>query len=154
MLGDSSFVFLLLISNLIPSWSKNGLPKWCSGKESTCQCKRHRLNPWVKKIPWRRKWQPTLVFLLGKSHGQRSLEGYSPWSHKELDTEWLSDLVSWLSDWAACTVLCRGRSLTAMPWLRGGGAGKPRCSSRGRPGFRGTLWVASRVPRALSTSNS
>ena len=38
--------------------------------------------------------------------------------------------------------------------LRGGGAGKPRCSSRGRPGFRGTLWVASRVPSALSTSNS
>ena len=38
--------------------------------------------------------------------------------------------------------------------LRGGGAGKPRCSSRGRPGFRGPLWVASRVPRALSTSNS
>src|SRR5574337_413624 len=38
--------------------------------------------------------------------------------------------------------------------LRGGGAGKPRCSSRGRPGFRGTLWVTSRVPSALSTSNS
>src|SRR5574341_1289658 len=38
--------------------------------------------------------------------------------------------------------------------LRGGGAAKPQCSSRGRPGFRGTLWVASRVPRALSTSNS
>ena len=38
--------------------------------------------------------------------------------------------------------------------LRGGGAGKPQCSSRGRPGFRGTLWVVSRVPSALSTSNS
>ncbi|WP_461086825.1 hypothetical protein, partial [Spirosoma flavus] len=38
--------------------------------------------------------------------------------------------------------------------LRGGGAGKPQCSSRGRPGFRGTLWVASRVPSALSASNS
>ena len=76
MLRDSSFVFLLLISNLIPSWSKNGLPKWRSGKESTCQCRRHRLNPWVKKIPWRRKWQPTPVFLLGKFHGQRSLTGY------------------------------------------------------------------------------
>ena len=41
-----------------------------------------------------------------------------------------------------------------MNGLRGGGAGKPRCSSRGRPGFRGTLWVASRVPSALSTSSS
>ena len=40
---------------------------------------------WVGKIPWRRKWQPTPVFLLGKSHGQRSLVGYSPWSHKESD---------------------------------------------------------------------
>ena len=37
-------------------------------------------------IPWRRKWQPTLVFLPGKSHGPRGLESYSPWGHKELDT--------------------------------------------------------------------
>ena len=42
--------------------------------------------PEVRKIPWRRKWQPTPVFLPGKSHGQRSLVGYSPWGHKELDT--------------------------------------------------------------------
>ena len=43
-------------------------------------------DPWVGKIPWRRKWQPTSVLLPGKSHGQRSLVGYSPWGHKELDT--------------------------------------------------------------------
>ena len=64
------------------------LPLWLSGKESTCQCRRHRIsgfNPWVGKIPWRRKWQPTLVFLPAKSHGQRSLAGYSPWGRKELD---------------------------------------------------------------------
>ena len=51
-----------------------------SGKESACQCKRsngHRFNPWVGKIPWRRKWEPTPVFLPGKSHGQRSLLGYT-----------------------------------------------------------------------------
>ena len=42
------------------------------------------MDPWVGKIPWRRKWQPTLVFLLGKSHGQRSLVGYSPWGHKRV----------------------------------------------------------------------
>ena len=59
------------------------LPKWLSGKESTCQCRRHRLDPWVRKIPWKRKWQPTPVFLLGKSHGQRSLI-YGPWSPKRL----------------------------------------------------------------------
>ena len=48
-------------------------------------------SPWVGKILWRRKWQPTPVFLPGKSHGQRSLAGYSPWGHQESDTaEWLS----------------------------------------------------------------
>ena len=42
-------------------------------------------NPWVRKISWRRKWQPSPVFLPGKSHGQRSLVGYSPWGRKEWD---------------------------------------------------------------------
>ena len=41
------------------------------------------MDPWVRKIPWRRKWQPTPVFLLGKSHGERSLAGYSPRGRKE-----------------------------------------------------------------------
>ena len=41
---------------------------------------------WVRKIPWRRTWQCTLVFLPAESYGQRSLTGYSPWNHKELDT--------------------------------------------------------------------
>ena len=45
-----------------------------------------RLNPWVGKIPWRREWLPTPVFLPGEFHGQRSLVGYSPWGLKELDT--------------------------------------------------------------------
>ena len=43
-------------------------------------------NPWVGKIPWRRKWQPTPVFLPGESHGERILVGYSPRGHKESDT--------------------------------------------------------------------
>ena len=59
-----------------------GLPRWPSGKESTCQCRRRGFYPWVGKIPWRRKWQPTPVFLPGKSHGQRGLVGYSPWGHR------------------------------------------------------------------------
>ena len=57
------------------------VPRWYSIKDSACQCrrcKRCRFNPWVRKIPWSRKWQPTPVFLPGKSHGQRSLAGYSP----------------------------------------------------------------------------
>ena len=49
-------------------------------KEPSCQCRRQemRFNPWVEKMPWRRMWQPTPVFLPGESHGQRSLAGYSP----------------------------------------------------------------------------
>ena len=55
------------------------------------QCRISGFNPWVGKIPWRRKWQPTPVFLPGESHGQRRLAGYSPWGHKESDTtEWLT----------------------------------------------------------------
>ena len=57
-----------------------------SGEESTCQCRRHRFDPWVRKIPWSRKWQPTLIFLPGKSHEQWSLAGYSPLGHREMDT--------------------------------------------------------------------
>ena len=59
-----------------------------SGKESACQRrrqKRHRFNPWVGKIPWSRKWQPTPVFLPRKFHGQRRLVGYNSWGHKETD---------------------------------------------------------------------
>ena len=55
-------------------------------KESTCQYRRPRFNPWVGKIPWRGKWQPAPVFLPGKSHGQRGLAGYSPRGCKESDT--------------------------------------------------------------------
>ena len=43
-------------------------------------------DPWIGKIPWRRERQPTLVFLPGEFHGQRSLVGYSPWGRKESDT--------------------------------------------------------------------
>ena len=63
-----------------------GLPKWHGGNEPACQCrrqKRHGFHPWVGKIPWRRAWQPTAVFLPGESHGQRSLAGCSPWGRKE-----------------------------------------------------------------------
>ena len=62
--------------------SKIVLPFWLSGKESFCQFKRCRFNPWVGKIPWRKKWQPTLVFLPRRFHGQRNLAGYSPWGQK------------------------------------------------------------------------
>ena len=58
-----------------------------AGKESTWNAgERPGFDPWVGKIPWRRAWQPTPIFLPGESHGQRRLVGYSPWGCKELDT--------------------------------------------------------------------
>ena len=65
-----------------------GFPGGTSCKEPACHCrkrKRHGFDPWIGKIPWRRKWKPTPVFLPGESHGQRSLAGYSPWGCKESD---------------------------------------------------------------------
>ena len=59
-----------------------------SGKELACQCRsqeRCEFARWVRKIPWRRKWQPTPVFLPGKFHKQRSLAGDHPWGHKVSD---------------------------------------------------------------------
>ena len=65
-----------------------GFPVGASSKEPACQrwsCKRPGFNPCFRKIPWRRKWQPTPVSLPGESHAQRSLVGYSPWGRKESD---------------------------------------------------------------------
>ena len=56
-----------------------GFPDGASGKDPVCPGRRCWFDPWVGMIPWSRKWQPTAAFLLGKSHGQRSLVGYSPW---------------------------------------------------------------------------
>ena len=56
-----------------------------SGKEPSCQCRRcksHGFDPWIRKIPWRKAWQPTPVFLPGESYGQRSLVGYGPYCHR------------------------------------------------------------------------
>ena len=69
-------------------WDYICFPGSSSGKEPTCQCRRHKrhgFNPWIRKIPWRRKWQPPLVFLPGESLGQKILRGYSPQGHKESD---------------------------------------------------------------------
>ena len=63
---------------------RGGLPWWLSGKESACQNRGCRFDPWVGKIPWRRKLKPTPVFLPGKSNGHGSLAGYSPWDHKKV----------------------------------------------------------------------
>ena len=65
-----------------------GFPGGTSGKEHAYQCRRHKM--WVRSLnqedPPEEAWQPTAVPLAGEAHGQRSLAGYSPWGHKELDT--------------------------------------------------------------------
>ena len=67
-----------------------GFPGGSDRKESACSMEDQGSIPGFRKIPWRRKWQPRPVFLPGKSHGWRSLAGYSPWGRKESDmTEWL-----------------------------------------------------------------
>ena len=69
-------------------------PSGASSKEFSCQSrrhKRHKFNPWFRKIPWRRAWQPTPVFLCGEAHGQRSLMDFSPWDWKRVGHNW-SDL--------------------------------------------------------------
>ena len=65
-----------------------GFSMWSRGIDFTCKCKickRYKFDPWAGKMPWSWKRQPTPVFLPGESHGQRSLVGYSPWDHRELD---------------------------------------------------------------------
>ena len=72
--------------------TQGGLSRWLSGKESACQCRRCKrcgFDPWVGKIRWRRKRQPSPVFLPGESHGQGSLVSYSPWGHSS--RTWLSN---------------------------------------------------------------
>ena len=66
---------------------------------------RYGFDPWVRKIPWRRKWQPTPGFLPGESHGQRRPEGYSPWGRKESDmTEYERDVFHILQQGPFCDV--------------------------------------------------
>ena len=77
----SRFIFQkdLIIEDSLPT---PGLPWWLRQWRICPQCRRPRFDPHVGKIPWRRAWLPTPVFLPGKSHGQRSLVGYSPWGHR------------------------------------------------------------------------
>ena len=86
--GACTLLYLKQVNN-------RGFPGVASGKEPTSQCRRRKRcgsDPWIRRIPWRRKQQPTPVFLPGKSHGQRSLAGDGPWGRKELDmTEQLNN---------------------------------------------------------------
>ena len=80
---------LLLWLAIMPITHPRQWPGACStptGLSPSCQrCQRCRFDPWVRKNPWRRAWQPTPVFSPGKFYGQKSLAGYSAWGHKDSD---------------------------------------------------------------------
>ena len=78
-----------------PLWSALG---FSGGAVSTCQCRRHGLDPWIRKIPWRRKWQSTPVFLPGESYGQRSLVGDCPWGCERVRQDWAAEHTHTLHD--------------------------------------------------------
>ena len=76
-----SFFFFLIYWNIV-----FGPPGWLSGKESACHCRRCRFDPWLRKMPWRRTWQPTSGFLPGESHDRGVLWATVHGVTKELDT--------------------------------------------------------------------
>ena len=103
-----------------PIWaslsSYMGFPRWPSRWTTWLRCRRHGLNPWVGKIPWSKAWQPTPVFLLGESHGQRSLADYSSWSLIELDTTEATETLSLFSSFMLFLLCLLNRSLPSHLW--------------------------------------
>ena len=81
ILVSTVWVLLTTYLSIIP-----GFPGGSDGKSICLHGGRTGLDSWVRKMPWRRKWQPTPVLLPGKFHGWRSLVGYNPWGRKESDT--------------------------------------------------------------------
>ena len=88
-----------------------GLPRWLSGKESACQCRRLGFSLWAGKISWRRKWQATPVFLAGKRHGQRSLAGYSPGGHERAGPDLAAKRQQWLM------LICAQEAVSFTRWF-------------------------------------
>ena len=76
----------------VGSQNRTRLKRLSSSSSQCRRCKRPRFDPWVRKIPWRRTWQPTPVFLSGKFQGQRSLVSYNLWGSQESDTTESIDL--------------------------------------------------------------
>ena len=103
------------------------LHQWFRGNEPTCQCRRLRrlgFNPWVRKIPRRRKWQPTPVFLPGESHGLRSLVGYSLGVSKiHIGLKLMSMHESMIQHQFSCSVM------SSFLWLHGLQQARPPCPS-------------------------
>ena len=87
---ESPFIDIYPGSYLAHVKNTYGIRMWFNSKQSSCQCRRCKWGggsiPGLERLHLRKKWQPTPVLLPGKSHGQRSLVGFSPWDCKELDT--------------------------------------------------------------------
>ena len=110
--------------------SNSLLPWWLRQWRICLQCRRPGFDPWVRKIPWRREWQPTPGFSPGESHGQRSLVGYSPRGHKELGTTepltpWIRgptkpQSLSWLQAYSLSSLMLSATpSVSKIPFLQG-----------------------------------
>ena len=97
-----------------PQWASQVTPRY----RTRLRYRRRGFNPWVRKIPRRRKWRPTPVFLPGESHGQRSMVGYSPWGRKESDmTEQAGRQACGTSDTEVFGSLCFAKDLvTGLQW--------------------------------------
>ena len=107
-----------------PSYKKSGLPWWLRGKVSACQCRRCGFSSWVRKMPWRRKWQPTLVLLLGKFLDRRTWRAMDPrvvksWTWLSMHTQgidsWLATLKLWVVRKHLIGGLSRGWGIQAFP---------------------------------------
>ena len=123
-----------------------GLPRWNSGTESAWQCRRCKrwgFDPWVGKIPRRRKWQPTTLLWLEIFHGQRSLAGYSLWDHKE------SDMTERISMHTFCKYTYSMKNLSPKRWANWVDIIAPMCG-RSEPG----LWGLSSAPQHCNGTTS
>ena len=112
------------------------------------QCRRCRLDPWVRKIPWRRKWQPTPVFLPGESHGWRSLVGYSPWGHKESDRTEVTEHILWNMGYAG---IFPGGSISKETACNAGDPGSTPGSRRSPGEGNGNLLQYSCLEKSMAT---
>ena len=102
---------------MAPPWP--GLPQRLNSKKSACQCRRCKFNPWVGKIPWRRKQQAHSSILAWQSHGQRSLVGCSPWSCKRVGLDWVTkqwkQQLPWPGRAGACSLSRPCSGLVSLP---------------------------------------
>ena len=105
----------ILVTKIIAFPTYPGFPGSPVSKEPTCRCRRLRFDPWVWKISWRRKQEPTLVFLPGESQGQRSLVDYCPQCCKEPGT---TERLTLISNTLTYPGLCWGRKWrVGSTWL-------------------------------------